>query len=128
MPKRIAHKEEPIRGTENSRKYEEAHRGPAKIIFGALQKEIKALMPSGDYLEVGAGPGILSAIIAEDNPGVHITAVDISPDMADASKRRLCDLLAEKKTWVLAQHFHPFPSLGHIVKKGKAWQWQPVQL
>jgi len=54
--------------------------------------------------------------------------VDIVPDMADVSKRRLCDLLAEKKTWVLAQHFHPFPSLGHIVKKGKAWQWQPVQL
>jgi len=33
--------------------------------------------------------------------------------------------LAEKKAWVLAQHFTPFPSLGHIIKKGDAWQWQP---
>src|SRR4030042_3240523 len=55
-------------------------------------------------------------------------SVDIIPDMADASKRRLCDLLAEKKAWVLAQHFAPFPSLGHIVKKGEGWQWQPVEL
>lgn len=51
---------------------------------------------------------------------------DIIPDMADASKRRLCDMLAEKEAWVLAQHFPPFPSLGHIIRKGKAWQWKPV--
>jgi glyoxylase-like metal-dependent hydrolase (beta-lactamase superfamily II) len=54
--------------------------------------------------------------------------VDIIPDMADASKRKLCDLLAKRNAWVLAQHFHPFPSLGHIVKKGEGWQWQPVEL
>lgn len=54
--------------------------------------------------------------------------VDIIPDMADASKRRLCDLLAEKKAWVLAQHFMPFPSLGHIIRKGECWHWQPVEL
>jgi glyoxylase-like metal-dependent hydrolase (beta-lactamase superfamily II) len=51
---------------------------------------------------------------------------DIISDMADITKRRLCDLLAERKAWVLAQHFHPFPSLGHIVKEGKGWKWQPV--
>ena len=54
--------------------------------------------------------------------------VDIIPDMADASKRKLFDLLAKRNAWVLAQHFHPFPSLGHIVKKGEGWQWQPVEL
>jgi glyoxylase-like metal-dependent hydrolase (beta-lactamase superfamily II) len=53
--------------------------------------------------------------------------VDIMPDLADASKRRLCDLITEKNAWVLAQHFSPFPSLGHIIKKGEGWQWQPVQ-
>jgi glyoxylase-like metal-dependent hydrolase (beta-lactamase superfamily II) len=51
---------------------------------------------------------------------------DIIPDRADITKRWLCDLLAEKKAWVLAQHFSPFPSLGHIVKKGEEWQWRPV--
>lgn len=51
---------------------------------------------------------------------------DIIPDMADATKRKLCDLLAEKNALVVAQHCYPFPSLGHIVKKGEAWQWKPV--
>jgi glyoxylase-like metal-dependent hydrolase (beta-lactamase superfamily II) len=53
---------------------------------------------------------------------------DILPDKANITKRWLCDLLAEKKAWVLAQHFSPFPSLGHIVKKGEGWHWQPVLL
>lgn len=97
MTKRIAHKEEPITGTENSRHYEEAHRGPAKIVYRALQKEIKTLMPSGEYLEVGAGPGILAAIIAEDNPGVHITAVDISPDMVAVAKSHIEEKSLQKR-------------------------------
>ncbi|MBW2077541.1 MAG: hypothetical protein JRI71_08320 [Deltaproteobacteria bacterium] len=47
MIKRIPHKkEEPILGTGNSRNYEEAHTGPAKIVFRALQREIKTLMQS----------------------------------------------------------------------------------
>jgi glyoxylase-like metal-dependent hydrolase (beta-lactamase superfamily II) len=54
--------------------------------------------------------------------------IDIIPDMADDSKRRICDLLAERKAWALIQHFPPFPSLGHIIKKGNAWEWQPVAL
>ena len=89
MTKRIAHKEEPIQGAENSQQYEEAHRGPAKIVYRALHKDIKALMPSGHYLEVGAGPGTLAAMIAEGNPGVHITAVDISPDMVAVAKSHI---------------------------------------
>jgi glyoxylase-like metal-dependent hydrolase (beta-lactamase superfamily II) len=53
---------------------------------------------------------------------------DIIADMADVTKRRLCDLLAEKQAWVLAQHFSPFPSLGHIIKEGAGWKWQPLLL
>ena len=56
-----------------------------------------------------------------------VPVFDIIPDMANTSKRRLCDILAERKALVLAQHFPPFPSLGHILKKGEAWQWQPVE-
>ena len=54
-----------------------------------------------------------------------VAIYDIIPNLADATRRRFCDLLAEKKAWVLAQHFSPFPSLGHIIKKGNAWKWQP---
>jgi glyoxylase-like metal-dependent hydrolase (beta-lactamase superfamily II) len=53
---------------------------------------------------------------------------DIIADMADVTKRRLCDLLAEKQAWVLAQHFSPFPGLGHIIKEGAGWKWQPILL
>lgn len=54
-----------------------------------------------------------------------VPVYDIIPDLANSTKRWLCDLLAERKAWVLAQHFSPFPSLGHISKKGDAWKWQP---
>ncbi len=51
---------------------------------------------------------------------------DIMPDMAAASKRSICDLVAERKALVLAQHFPPFPGLGHIEKKEIGWKWQPI--
>ncbi|HNS18288.1 MAG TPA: MBL fold metallo-hydrolase [Bacteroidales bacterium] len=72
------------------------------------------------------GDAILFPFLLEQ-PDLH-PVFDIQPIVADASKRKLCDLLAEKKAWVLAQHFHPFPSLGHIIKKGKGWQWQPLEV
>jgi glyoxylase-like metal-dependent hydrolase (beta-lactamase superfamily II) len=53
---------------------------------------------------------------------------DLVPEKAEVSKHRIFDLAAEEKAWVIGQHFPPFPSLGHIVKKGKGWQWQPIEL
>jgi glyoxylase-like metal-dependent hydrolase (beta-lactamase superfamily II) len=53
---------------------------------------------------------------------------DIVPEKAAASKRRIFDLAAEEKALVIGQHFPPFPSLGHVVKKGDGWQWQPVEV
>lgn len=55
-----------------------------------------------------------------------VPVFDIIPEQADQTKRKLCDQLAERQSWVLAQHFWPFPSLGHIIRKGDAWQWRPV--
>lgn len=55
-----------------------------------------------------------------------IPVFDIMPDIANKSKHRIFDLVAERKALVLAQHFSPFPGLGHIVKKGKGWLWQPI--
>jgi hypothetical protein len=48
------------------------------------------------------------------------------PEKAAASKRRIFDLAADEKTWIIGQHFPPFPSLGHVIKKGNGWQWQPI--
>ena len=52
---------------------------------------------------------------------------DILPEKAASSKRRMFDLAAKEGTWVIGQHFIPFPSLGHVVRKGDAWQWQPIE-
>jgi 2-polyprenyl-3-methyl-5-hydroxy-6-metoxy-1,4-benzoquinol methylase len=81
MLKRIEHREEAIAGAEEARKYVEEHERHARFQFGAMLKGIKALGISGDYLEIGAGPGILAAMIAEDNHQIRIATVDLSPDM-----------------------------------------------
>ena len=52
---------------------------------------------------------------------------DILPDQAAPSKRRIFDLAAEEGCWVMGQHFPPFPSLGHVVRRGEGWRWQPVE-
>jgi glyoxylase-like metal-dependent hydrolase (beta-lactamase superfamily II) len=52
---------------------------------------------------------------------------DILPEKAAASKRRIFDHAAAEKAWVIGQHFPPFPSLGHVIKKEKGWQWQPIE-
>lgn len=51
---------------------------------------------------------------------------DLAPEQAMASKRRLIDMASAEKALVLGFHF-PFPGLGRIFKKGKAWQWQPIE-
>ena len=52
---------------------------------------------------------------------------DILPERAQTSKQRIFDLAADTKAWVVGQHFIPFPSLGHVVKWGAGWQWQPIE-
>jgi glyoxylase-like metal-dependent hydrolase (beta-lactamase superfamily II) len=53
---------------------------------------------------------------------------DIVPDEAEPSKQRIFDLAAEQGAWVIGQHFPPFPSLGHVVKRGGGWEWQPIEI
>jgi len=51
---------------------------------------------------------------------------DILPEEAAASKQRIFDRVSEERALVMAQHFPPFPSLGHVVKKEQGWLWQPI--
>ncbi len=53
---------------------------------------------------------------------------DILPEEAAASKRRIFDGAAADQALVMGQHFPPFPSLGHVVKAGEGWQWQPMEM
>jgi glyoxylase-like metal-dependent hydrolase (beta-lactamase superfamily II) len=51
---------------------------------------------------------------------------DIAPEQAALSKNAVFDRAAAEKALVVGQHFPPFPSLGHVAKKGEGWQWQPI--
>jgi len=51
--------------------------------------------------------------------------VDMNPGQVEATRRRILAKAATEKALVIAFHF-PFPGLGHVIQKGKEWQWQPV--
>ncbi len=51
---------------------------------------------------------------------------DFVPEQAMTTKRQLLDQAVAEKILVIACHF-PFPGLGHVIQKGKGWQWQPIK-
>jgi SAM-dependent methyltransferase len=77
----IEHSAEGIPGLEEARKYGENHRKYAGLTYRPPMKALPRFGLSGRYLEVGAGPGSLAAMIAEEYPKVNITTIDISRDM-----------------------------------------------
>ncbi len=53
---------------------------------------------------------------------------DIDVAAAEASKRFIFDRAADRRSWVVGQHFPPFPSLGHVTRRDGGWTWQPVEI
>jgi glyoxylase-like metal-dependent hydrolase (beta-lactamase superfamily II) len=53
---------------------------------------------------------------------------EIEPELSLVSRRFVCDLAASHDSWVVGQHFPPFPSLGHIERRRDAWEWKPVRV
>lgn len=70
---------------EAARQYAESAE-KSTIRYRSFLKNLKSLGIKGRYLDIGAGPGILTTRIAQDNPGVEITAVEISPYMVTLAK------------------------------------------
>lgn len=89
MPGRAEHEREAITGLENVKRYADAHEKHARLLYRAFLKDVKKLHVGGEWLEVGAGPGILASILAEEYPDVHITMIDLSPDMLAAARERM---------------------------------------
>ena len=80
------------------------------------------LVDTGEYrvlLDTGADP------IHLEQPTWYF-AVDLVPEQALASRRRLLERAVAEQCLVQAFHF-PFPGLGHVIQRGDAWQWQPIE-
>ena len=53
--------------------------------------------------------------------------LDQIPEQTVATRQAIYSRAAEQNALVLAFHFSPFPSLGHITKQDRRWKWQPLQ-
>ena len=53
-------------------------------------------------------------------------ALDLRPEQAAATRRRLLDRAADERALVLLYHF-PFPGLGRITHEGAGWRWDRSQ-
>jgi hypothetical protein len=58
------------------------------------------------------------------NPGWHLM-FDQDANMAEATRRKLYDMLAAEKMMVQGFHY-PFPSVGYIEKAGAGYRVTPV--
>lgn len=91
----------------------------------------------------GHTPGHMALAISSDNEQllyisdaalnpIHLEqpewypAFDLDPEQAMTTRRQLLARIVAGKALVIACHF-PFPGLGHVIQKGEAWQWQPIE-
>ena len=85
-----AHQEESFAGLDNARQYAESAK-KSMMRYRAFLKNLETLDIEGKYLEIGAGPGVLTTEIARIHPTVEITAVELSQDMATVGREYVAD-------------------------------------
>ena len=95
------HQEEVFEGIESARQYaEEAQKSTRRYM--AFLDRLKTFGIQGRYLDVGAGPGVVAALISQDNPAVEITALELSADMVTVGQEYLQGKgLAERINYVV---------------------------
>ena len=92
MPKRIVEQqhEEAFCGIESAKAYAEHARSPMmQRGYHVIADRIGELGLDGRFLEVGAGPAVLTAIVAQAMPQVNITAIELSPDMITVAREEV---------------------------------------
>jgi ubiquinone/menaquinone biosynthesis C-methylase UbiE len=73
-----------------SRIYDLIARRLLRGVYRRLAADIAAVAPQGAaLLDVGTGPGVLLVEVADSRPDLHVTGVDLSPDMVAAAQRNL---------------------------------------
>jgi len=92
----------------------------------------------------GHTPGLIALAISSKNERllcisdivlhpVHLempewfSVFDVLPGSLGITRRKLIEKACAAKELVMAFHF-PFPGLGRVVRKGKTWRWQPVNI
>jgi 2-polyprenyl-3-methyl-5-hydroxy-6-metoxy-1,4-benzoquinol methylase len=91
MVVRTEQKEDDLWGKEKVHKYAKGHKKYAGLMYGSMVKRVGAIKRSGRFMEMGAGPGFLSVMMAREYPDIAITAVDLSPDMAAVAKEYISE-------------------------------------
>ena len=85
-----AHQEESFSGPDNARQYAESAK-KSMLRYRTFLKKLESLDIKGKYLEIGAGPGVLTTEIARIHTTVEITAVELSQDMATVGREYVAD-------------------------------------
>lgn len=58
------------------------------------------------------------------NPGWH-AVFDMDPNLAEATRRRMLDMVATDRLPVAGYHF-PFPAVGHVARRGSDYEFVPA--
>ncbi|MBN1534098.1 MAG: class I SAM-dependent methyltransferase [Spirochaetes bacterium] len=92
MPKRIPHEAlTVITGRETTEGYLRMQKAMGRFYLRHFLRCLEGLANGGSFLEIGPGPGYQTAIIARRMPGVRITALEYSADMAVLARGYLAE-------------------------------------
>jgi len=75
---------------DDARNYAESAK-KSMMRYKAFLANLQSLNIKGKYLEVGAGPGVLTVEIARTYPGVEITALELLPDMVTVGREYVAE-------------------------------------
>lgn len=75
---------------DDARNYAESAK-KSMMRYKAFLANLQSLNIKGKYLEVGAGPGVLTVEIARTYPGVEITALELLPDMVRVGREYVAE-------------------------------------
>jgi len=75
---------------DDARKYSESAKR-SMMRYKAFLVNLQSLDIKGKYLEVGAGPGVLTVEIARTYPEVEITALELLPDMVTVGREYVAE-------------------------------------
>ena len=85
------HQVEMFAGAEAAKQYAESAK-KSTVRYRAFLSNLRTINKQRRYLDVGAGTGTLAAILAQNNPEIEITALELSPDMVVVGEQNIRSL------------------------------------